>query len=139
VPFLDRAAYMPGDPAGAQAATYARRVSTGAAGVLRIEPDQVDAAINVFEDALDKLKQRVVWAQAEIKANPMAQDQVSQPAAAAFNHASFDGPGAAIAAWTGAVAELESIIRQLRASKETIVQAEEVVSQSFSSAAGTIG
>jgi len=139
VPFIDRAAYVAGVPADAQAVAYARRVSASAPGVLRIEPDQVDAAINVFRDAVDKLEERVRDARNAIRANPMADDQVSQPAAAAFNRVSFDGSESAIAAWTGAVTELQSIIRQLQASKETIFQAEDVVSQSFSSAAGAMG
>jgi hypothetical protein len=139
VPFFDRIADMPGVPADAQAVAYARSVSAGASGVLRIEPHQVDAAIGIFEDAVDKLKRRVARANVEIKASPMAEDHVSQPAADAFNRASFDGPGAAVAAWTGAVNELESIIRQLRASKEAIFQAEDTVSQSFSSANGAMG
>ena len=133
MPFFDRVAYIPGDPADAD------RVSTGAPGVLRIEPDQVDAAIGIFEDALEKLRLKVEQARNQVLANPMAEDGVSQPAAAAFNRASFDGPGAATAAWSGAVDELESIIRQLRASKEAIVQADEILSNSFSSAASAMG
>lgn len=125
--------------AAAQAAAYiSGPTPTGAAGRLRIEPDQVDAAINIFEDAVEKLMHKVVQAREKIKANPMAADQVSQPAAAAFNHASFAGPGAAIAAWTGAMTELESILRQLRASKEAVVQADNIVSQPFSSSAGAL-
>jgi hypothetical protein len=137
VPFVSRIGYPIDDPAAAIQAFGP--ASTGAAGILRIEPDQVDDAINVFQGALDKLDERVAWAKEEIRANPMAADQVSQPAAAAFNRASFDEPGAAIEVWTKAVEELESIIQQLEAQKRAILQAEDAVSQSFSSAAGAMG
>ena len=146
MPFFDGIDNFIGDAlsdvaaAQAEAATHAPgSASTGAAGILRIDPNQVDAAINLFEDAVQKLKQKVKQAQKEIRANPMAEDLVSQPAAAAFNHASLGGPGAAIAAWTGAVEELGSIIRQLRASKEANVRTDDIVSQPFSSAAGAMG
>ena len=137
MPFVNRIGYAIDDAAAATQALGP--ASTGAAGILRIEPDQVDAAINVFQDAVDKLQRKVFRAKEEIRANPMAADEVSRPAAAAFNSASFDEPRAALDVWTGAVAELESIIQQLQAQKEEILQAEHAASQTFSSAAGAMG
>lgn len=122
--------------ANAQAAAQtAGPTFAGGAGILRIEPNQVDAAIAVFQDAVDKLKHKVRQAQEEIRANPMAHDRVSGPAATAFNHASMTGPGAAIAAWTGAVEEFESIIEQLRAAKEANTMTDATAAQPFASAA----
>ena len=60
----------------------------GGSGVLRIEPDQVDAAI---------------------------------------------------AAWTGAVEELRSIVEQLRAARQTNVSTDEAAAQPFGSAPATAG
>jgi hypothetical protein len=143
VPFFDGVTDFVGDALGHAAAADAAAAAqapkpafTGAAGILRIEPDQVDAAIKVFRDAVYKLERRVRQAQEEVRADPMAEDLVSQPAAAAFNHASLSGPRAAIAAWTGAVKELESIVRQLQVSKESMVRTDDIASQPFSSAAG---
>jgi outer membrane murein-binding lipoprotein Lpp len=108
----------------------------GGAGVLRIEPDQVDAAIQIFQDALNKLEDKVTQARAQIRAEAMAADQVSTPAAAAFNDASDGGPGAAISAWTGAVREMQAIIEQLKAAKEANVHTDETVAQPFATATG---
>jgi hypothetical protein len=120
------------------AAQAAAPMTAGPAGRLRIEPDQVDAAIKVFQDALNKLENKVAQAKAQIRADAMAMDRVSQPAAEAFNHASVGGPGAAIAAWTGAVDELRSIIAQLTAAKETHVNTDNAVAQPFATATGTV-
>lgn len=126
--------------ANAQAAASATAPGfTGGAGILRIEPDQVDAAIGIFQAALNKLEDRVTQARAQIRAQAMAADRVSTPAAEAFNDASVYGPGAAIAAWSGAVQEFQSIIEQLRASKEANVMTDEAVAQPFASASGTVG
>jgi len=122
--------------ANAQAATQAPAPGfVGGAGILRIEPDQVDAAIGVFEAALDKLKHKVMQAQEGIRADPMAHDRVSQPAAYAFNDAASGGSGAAIEAWLGAVREFESIIEQLRAARHANVMTDQTVAQPFSHAA----
>lgn len=116
------------------AANTAGPAFSGGAGILRIEPAQVDAAIGIFRAALNKLETKVRNAQQEIRAQAMAADRVSQPAAAAFNDASLGGAGAAIQAWTGAVAELRAIIDQLTAAKEANVMTDETVSQPFASA-----
>lgn len=125
--------------ASAEAAMQAGApMTTGPSGRLRIEPDQVDAAIRVFQDALDKLESKVAKAKEQIRADAMAMDRVSQPAAAAFNHASTAGPGAAIAAWTGAVQELRSIVQQLEAAKKTHITTDNTVAQPLASAIGTM-
>lgn len=120
--------------ANAQAAAQtAGPTFAGGAGILRIEPNQVDAAIAVFQDALNKLEDRITQARAEIRAQAMAADRVSTPAAYAFNDASLSGPGAAIAAWTGATREFQSIIDQLRASKNANVTTDDTVAQPLAS------
>jgi hypothetical protein len=112
--------------------------STGPAGILRIDPDRVDDAINVFQGAVDKLELRVQDAAEQIKAKPMAVDGVSEPAAAAFNHASLSGKGAAIEAWMGAVEQLRLIIVQLKAQKVTNLRVDDAVAQPFATASGTV-
>jgi hypothetical protein len=102
-------------------------------GILRIEPDQVDAAIGVFQSALDKLQDRVHAAVGQIEAQPPAQDLVSQPAATAFNNAARGGSGGAIQVWLAAVDELQAIIAQLQQAKETNVATDQAVSQPFAS------
>lgn len=102
-------------------------------GILRIEPDQVDAAIGVFQNALDKLQEKVDRAISQIEAQPPAQDLVSQPAAAAFNNAARAGSGGAVQVWKAAVAELEAIIAQLKKAKETNVATDLAESQPFAS------
>lgn len=116
------------------AANTAGPALLGGAGILRIEPAQVDAAIGIFEGALSKLENKVQQARAQIRADAMAADRVSQPAAAAFNDASLGGVGAAVQAWTGAVDELRAIIQQLKAAKEANVMTDDTVSQPFASA-----
>lgn len=125
--------------ANAQAAAQtAGPTFAGGPGILRIDPDQVDAAIAVFQGALDRLEARVQQANNEIRAVAMAADRVSQPAAAAFNEASMSGPNAAIAAWSGAVRELRSIVTQLEASRHTNVMTDETVAQPLASGLGTV-
>lgn len=113
-------------------------VATGAAGKLRIEPDQVDAALKVFEDAVDKLDIKVRQARSQIRTEATALDRVSRPAAEAFNHASMGGPSTAIAVWTKAVEEMRSIVAQLKAAKETNVNTDNAMAQPFTSATGTM-
>lgn len=105
----------------------------GGSGVLRIDADQVEAAIGIFEDALDKLTNRVRDAKREIEARPVANDQVSGDAATAFNHAAMGGQGTAIAVWTSAITELESIVRQLKSNVRTTRNTDELASQPFTS------
>jgi hypothetical protein len=102
-----------GAATGAAAATGDQPVASGASGRLRIEPEQVDGAIAVFRNALNSVKDEVRRARAEIDAQAPADDDVSNDAAAAFNQASQN----AVAAWEGAVLQLQSIIDQLEASK----------------------
>lgn len=125
--------------ANAQAAAQtAGPTFAGGAGILRIAPEQVDAAIAVFQDALDRLEARVQQANNEIRAEAMAADRVSQPAAAAFNDASMIGPNAAIAAWSGAVRELRSVVTQLEASRNANVMTDETAAQPLASGLGTV-
>ncbi len=94
---------------------------SGAAGRLRIEPEQVDAAIAVFRNALASVEAEVMNARRDINALAPAYDEVSRDAANAFNQVSY---GNAVAAWEGAVSQLRSIIEQLEASKQTNVAAD---------------
>jgi len=93
-------------------------------GRLRIEPDQVDAAIAVFKGALASLETEVIQARSDIYALAPAYDDVSQNAAAAFNQAGYAEANSAVVAWEGAVLQLRSIIEQLEASKLTNVNAD---------------
>lgn len=96
-------------------------VATAAAsGQLRIEPEQVDGAIAVFRNALNSVEHEVRRARAEINAQAPAHDEVSNDVAAAFNQASEN----AVAAWEGAVLQLQSIIDQLEASKQANMTAD---------------
>lgn len=94
--------------------------AAAASGQLRIEPAQVDGAIAVFRNALNSVKDEVRRARADINAQAPALDDVSNDAAAAFNHASQN----AVAAWEGAVQQLQSIIDQLEAAKRTNMTAD---------------
>ena len=102
--------------AGAAAATAT------AGGRLRISPDQLDGAIAVFQDALNALEGEVRWASQEIYAQPPANDQVSNDAANAFNRVGYVNENSAVVAWEGAVQQLRSIVEQLQAAKQTIMQ-----------------
>jgi len=102
--------------AGAAAATAT------AGGRLRISPDQLDGAIAVFENALTSVESEVARARAELDARPPANDQVSNDAANAFNRVGYVNENSAVAAWEGAVQQLRSIVEQLQAAKQTIMQ-----------------
>lgn len=56
-------------------------------GVLRLEPDQIDGAIAVFQAALDKLERRVFSAGHALRPGPTADDQVSRDASVVFGRA----------------------------------------------------
>jgi hypothetical protein len=111
---------------GATQAVVDGATSTGsaAAGILRIDPAQVDGAITVFRNALTAVEDQVAIASAEIRALPPANDAVSTDIANAFNRVGYENPDSAIAAWTGAIEQLRSIIEQLEASKQTDVNAD---------------
>jgi PE family len=95
---------------------------TGASGKLRVEPEQLDGVIAVFEDALATVGSEVKRARTELDAMPLANDQVSTDAANAFNRVGYVNEDSAVRAWKGAVQQLRSIIEQLNAAKQTIVQ-----------------
>jgi hypothetical protein len=95
-----------------------------AGGRLRIEPDQLDGAIAVFQEALDTLAGEVERARTELQAMPPANDDVSRDAANAFNRLGYVNENSAVMAWQGAVEQLESIVEQLKAAKEAIVRAD---------------
>jgi len=98
--------------------------TSGANGRLRIDPDQLDAAIAVFQDAHDSVEGEVRRAVGDIRAMALAQDQVSNDAVNAFNRMSCDNIDSAIAAWEGAVRELRSIVQRLRETRQAIVEAD---------------
>lgn len=97
-------------------------------GVLRLEPDQVDGAIAVFQAALDKLEPALWDADRALRPNPTAADQVSQDASVAFGRAADP----AVQAWTGAVREIRSVIEQLEAAKRAHQEADAAGRAQFS-------
>ena len=99
---------------------------SGGPGLLRIKPEDVDGAIAVFKGALETIRDEVRRAAMEIRARPPANDEVSQDAANAFNRIGTENANSAIAAWSGAVAQLSSIVEQLEASKRTIMNADAI-------------
>ena len=97
-------------------------------GVLRLQPDQIDSAIAVFEAALDKLEKPVRRASDALKPGPTAADQVSQDASVVFGRAADP----ALAAWRGAVGEIRSVIDQLEAAKRAHLEADAAGQAQFS-------
>ena len=97
-------------------------------GVLRLEPDQIDGAIAVFQAALDKLEGPVREAEYALRPGPTAEDQVSKDASVAFGRAADP----AVQAWTGAVNELYSVIEQLHAAKQAHLNADTAGQAQFS-------
>src|SRR5215211_3871525 len=77
--------------------------TSGANGRLRIDPDQLDAAIAVFADALHALETQVQRARHELYATALAHDDVSNDIAAAFNQVGYQKNDSAVRAWEGAV------------------------------------
>lgn len=100
----------------------------GASGVVRIDYAQIDAAIGVFQSALDRLEPAVLTASQAIEPSPVAGDQVSGDASTVFTRTA----NPAARSWTGAVQELRSMIRQLQASKAAQQDADETNSQPMS-------
>jgi hypothetical protein len=94
---------------------------TGASGMLRVEPEQLDGAIAVFRGALHALEAEVWGAANDIQALAPANDAVSNDAANAFNRVSYENADSAVAVWEGAVTQLRSIVDQLELSKRAIV------------------
>lgn len=105
--------------------------NTGTTGRLRIEPDQLDAAIAVFQEALDTVEREIMWARESLDAIPLARDTVSNDAAAAFNGVGYINDNSALRAWEGAVVQLRSIIDQLRASRHAITRTDEALTTDF--------
>lgn len=97
-------------------------------GVLRLQPDQIDGAIAVFQSAIDKLDRPVRDAANSLKPGPTAEDQVSKDASVAFGRAADP----AIQAWTAAINELYSVIEQLQAAKQAHLNAEAASRAQFS-------
>jgi hypothetical protein len=98
---------------------------TGAAGLLRIDADQLDGAIGVFKTALDTVEHQIDVARNEISARPPANDPVSRDIARAFNRVSYQNSNSALAAWEGARDQLRSIVEQLEAAKHTSLNADQ--------------
>ena len=96
--------------------------SPASAGRLHIDPDQLDGAIAVFKDALDMVEKEVWVARHELNALPLANDEVSNDAANAFNRLGYLNEDSAVVAWEGAVQQLRSIVEQLETAKQTIIQ-----------------
>lgn len=94
------------------------------AGYLYFHPEQLDGAIALFQSALDQLEAEVLNAMAGIQAQPLARDPVSEDVVEAFNRIGCDNPDSAIAAWRGAVGQLNSVVAQLRAAKLANEQAD---------------
>ena len=97
-------------------------------GILRLEPDQIDGAIGVFQAALDKLEEPVFYAEQALRPGPTADDQVSRDASAAFGRAADP----AVAAWNGAVREIRSVIEQLESAKRAHLEADAAGQAQFS-------
>ncbi len=97
-------------------------------GVLRLEPDQIDGAIGVFQAALAKLERRVFSAGHALRPGPTADDQVSRDASVVFGRAADP----AVAAWNGAVEEIRSVIEQLEAAKRAHLEADAAGQAQFS-------
>lgn len=99
-------------------------VAPGASGQLRIEPDQLDAAIQIFQNALASVETEVMNARYTLSAEAPANDDVSVNAAHAFNRLGYENANSALAAWEGCVAQLRSVIEQLEAAKQANVNAD---------------
>ena len=120
MPFITGVGQQVGAIVGGAASGVAAGV-TGASDRMRIEPEQVDAAIAVFKDALFALESEVRLAIYAIQAMPPANDVVSTDAADAFNRVGYENADSAVAAWQGAVQQLRSIVEQLTTAKQTIM------------------
>ena len=95
--------------------------TSGANGRLRIDPNQLDAAIAVFQDALNTVESEVMWARQSMDARRLADDQVSGDVVDAFNRIGYKNDNSAVVAWEGAVVQLRSVVQQLQAAKNAIV------------------
>lgn len=89
-------------------------------GVLRLEPDQLDAAISVFEDALDSLELPVSMAKQSLTPGSTADDIVSREAAMGFGRAADP----AVRAWSAAIDEIRSVIEQIQRAKQSQLDAD---------------
>jgi hypothetical protein len=119
VPFFVRVGRSDGD------------ATAGPGGWLRVEPDQLDGAIAVFQDALHILEREVGEAMYAIEARPPAADAVSREAVEVFNQRGYRSADSAVAAWRGAVGELRRIVEQLTAAKRAVMAADAGNAASF--------
>lgn len=113
-------------PAGGSTDTNAPAPMVGG-GNLRIEYGQLDAAINLFRTALDRLEAPVRQAAQSIQPPPLAADQVSSDAATVFSRSAQP----ATAAWVGAVNEIQGVIRQLEAVRDAVQNADDTSASQF--------
>jgi len=93
-------------------------------GLMEIHPDQVEAAAKPFEDSVKDLRDLIRDGRAKLQMRPMANDEVSKRAAAAFTKAGLEGPNSHIVALEAYRDWLQGIADGIRASAARYRQAE---------------
>jgi hypothetical protein len=87
-------------------------------GSIRIEPEHVDQAIKIFQDAYDELTVGFNTIFEKLQMQPPGGDPVSADGAQAFNTISLDSSNSAVQSWMGALDQVGQVILQLQNSKQ---------------------
>lgn len=98
---------------------------SGGGGRFTVMPDQIPAAIALFEQARNDMQLLAARIRNEAVVRPPGADLVSREVAAAMTTAGVEGPESALGAAQAAVAEFQRIIDALKATGRTYGVAEQ--------------